>query len=648
MDPLNALRASYYIILFGIELDQVPYQVRSSLELVRTCHADLQYLIELRNELLFLLQRRPKVLERVNNIIEAAHKGLVEVCGIVEKCRPQANKGKTPFMSRVSWILWDSAHFQGQESVISRHHASVLAEMNFLREIALLAPTIHDKTDETPSQEKPSQIFDNVALLGDLMGEVTISNARGVSSSKHASTIIMNERLIRFSASKVPITAHQNHPLPPTFTAAQNLMVNTASVSCMSSPVSTYPAPPPPYPGLPDSAASQPFEGLKSFETSSSNAPLPADLSKLFPQQQAWDVSRMSKSAATASKTLGSSDADGLSLLFGEHTKVSIPVSPLLSKSKDATIPWSSDSIPPYRPVSSMSSNPSLYGFHEVSDSVTNPTHFTGSHQIQGSSTLPASNMYQLAGGGPLDYETHSRSNSGHVSTMNRGTPSSASTLQPISPHMYQQGAQSTLRSPLSSSNLYNDGLYARYDMRPTSEIAGIADASFVTQPHSKIHPGMGYNQVSTSQDGYKPFNPAQDHRDNDPRPISSVQSTPQRFMASTPAFEHQQHTVPVGPGHQQTQPYQLSSPGTIWQAQSTGWSHAQPISNHSRASTGVGMDQVGAYELMDSMPPVSQPNGAMPANRQTQPLGYNLPAINREPQELASVRFCADPAELP
>ncbi|GKT50425.1 uncharacterized protein ColSpa_10606 [Colletotrichum spaethianum] len=175
MDPLSVLRASYYIVLFGIELEQVPYEVKISLELVRTCHADLQYLIEIRNELLNLLTRRPKVLERVNNIIEAAHKGLAEVCEIVEKCRPQANNGRTPFRSRISWILLDSARFREQKAIVSHHHASVLAELNFLRQIALLAPATEDNMDSKGRAKKPMQAFDNIALLGDLMGAVTIS-----------------------------------------------------------------------------------------------------------------------------------------------------------------------------------------------------------------------------------------------------------------------------------------------------------------------------------------------------------------------------------------------------------------------------------------------------------------------------------------
>lgn len=175
MDPLSALRATYYIVLFGIELDQVPQEVRNSLELVRTCHTDLQYLIEIRNELLPLLQRRSKVLERVNSIVETTHKGLVEVCELVEKSRPRLNNGRTPFRSRLSWILLDSAQFKAQRPVISRHHASVLAELNFLRQIALLAPTPDRGDGDSDASKKPTLLFDNVALLEDLIGKANTS-----------------------------------------------------------------------------------------------------------------------------------------------------------------------------------------------------------------------------------------------------------------------------------------------------------------------------------------------------------------------------------------------------------------------------------------------------------------------------------------
>ncbi|EQB54271.1 hypothetical protein CGLO_05909 [Colletotrichum gloeosporioides Cg-14] len=180
MDPItssvSALHATYQLILFSVDVDQVPSQVRRSLELVQTCHRDLQHLIEIRNECLHLLERTPIVLNRVNEIIAAADKGLIEVCQIVEKCRPDANNGKVPFKNRVGWVLFDSREFRAQEPVISRHHAAVLSELNFLRQTALLAPQLQQqKPAITTEIKKETEIFDNVALLGGLMGEMAFS-----------------------------------------------------------------------------------------------------------------------------------------------------------------------------------------------------------------------------------------------------------------------------------------------------------------------------------------------------------------------------------------------------------------------------------------------------------------------------------------
>ncbi|KAF7554375.1 hypothetical protein G7Z17_g2977 [Cylindrodendrum hubeiense] len=168
---LNPIR---HLATLIIEYDQVPNEVRCCLELVRTCDQDLQRLIQLRNEHLVLLEKQPEALERVNNIIEGAHNGLVEVCEIVERCRPEAHQGKTPFRNRVKWIFVDSMQFHNQEPVISRHHAAVLAELNFVRQIVLWAPMAEQqKIQESQPIEKALPVFDNIALLGELMGDVS-------------------------------------------------------------------------------------------------------------------------------------------------------------------------------------------------------------------------------------------------------------------------------------------------------------------------------------------------------------------------------------------------------------------------------------------------------------------------------------------
>ncbi|KAH7126110.1 hypothetical protein EDB81DRAFT_663142 [Dactylonectria macrodidyma] len=156
-----------------IEYDQVPSEIRSCLELVRTCNKDLQLLIELRNEHLALLEQQTETLDRVNSIIEAAHVGLSEACEVVERCRPGAHRGKTPFRNRMKWILGDSLQFRNHEPVISRHHSAVLAELIFVRQMALWSPVAdQQKAIESRSIEKAPLVFDNIALLGDFMGDV--------------------------------------------------------------------------------------------------------------------------------------------------------------------------------------------------------------------------------------------------------------------------------------------------------------------------------------------------------------------------------------------------------------------------------------------------------------------------------------------
>ncbi|RSL51864.1 hypothetical protein CEP54_011198 [Fusarium duplospermum] len=173
--PVGVLSTiTYHIIILAIESGQTNDQVRRSLELVRTCDRDLQHLISLRDEHLDILERKPIELERINSIIEDAHKGLIEVGRIVEKCRPEANKGRLPFARRGRWVLFDSKEFNSQVPVINSHHQAVLAEVTFLRQIALHIPTpaqnqVIDAGTNRSVQKKRVGI-DNVNLLGSLMG----------------------------------------------------------------------------------------------------------------------------------------------------------------------------------------------------------------------------------------------------------------------------------------------------------------------------------------------------------------------------------------------------------------------------------------------------------------------------------------------
>ncbi|KAI1020716.1 hypothetical protein LB504_011949 [Fusarium proliferatum] len=188
-NPLKAIHASFNLLTWALDHDQVPNDIRRSLELVRTCDSDLQHLIELRQECLHLLQRRPKVLERVHSIIESAQRGLQEVCEIVERCRPEADRGgKTTFSKRMAWVLVDASEFKSQEPIVSRHHAAVLAELNFLRQIALLAPVpepvkVKEKCGSIDAQT-PTIVFSTNAESA----TPTTPSSLQVSQSLHRST----------------------------------------------------------------------------------------------------------------------------------------------------------------------------------------------------------------------------------------------------------------------------------------------------------------------------------------------------------------------------------------------------------------------------------------------------------------------------
>ncbi|KAK4207044.1 hypothetical protein QBC37DRAFT_242708, partial [Rhypophila decipiens] len=174
---VGTLRVAYHLLIVGIKVDQVPSAVRRCIELVRTCHRDLEDLITLRNESLPMLESKPAILQRINSIIENAHNGLLEVARLVEKLRPEAHDGTSPLMGRLEWIFIDSREFSSQEPLISRQHSSVIAELNFLRQLILLTPLIEgsgsakDKGGTEKAQTKrPAIAWDNVGLLDEMLG----------------------------------------------------------------------------------------------------------------------------------------------------------------------------------------------------------------------------------------------------------------------------------------------------------------------------------------------------------------------------------------------------------------------------------------------------------------------------------------------
>lgn len=171
MKALTSLRSSLKVTDPITDNGRVPNEIRRCLELVQTCHRDVQHLIDLRNEHLEFLEAAPsRILERVNNVIDAANQGLVEARRIVEKSRPKAHQGmKTSLQSHIGWVFSSSSHFRRQEPVIIRHNAAVLAELSYLRQITIWTLLDNGAVREDPGaissggqgaiKTSPSQVF---------------------------------------------------------------------------------------------------------------------------------------------------------------------------------------------------------------------------------------------------------------------------------------------------------------------------------------------------------------------------------------------------------------------------------------------------------------------------------------------------------
>lgn len=171
----ESLKVAYQLLVFGIKIDQVPDAVRRCIELVRTCHYDLEDLIRLRNQSLPLLESKPAILNRINTIVERARTSLFEVARLVEKLRPEAHEGNTPFISRLERLFVSSRDFKSQEPLISRQHSSVIAELNFLRQLILLAPLVDGlkpggEVAARTETSRPTVAWENVALLDEMLG----------------------------------------------------------------------------------------------------------------------------------------------------------------------------------------------------------------------------------------------------------------------------------------------------------------------------------------------------------------------------------------------------------------------------------------------------------------------------------------------
>ncbi|KAH7115503.1 hypothetical protein B0J13DRAFT_533390 [Dactylonectria estremocensis] len=221
---VNPLR---HLASLAIEYDQVPDEVRSCLKLLHICNQDLQRLIEVRNEHLAILEKHPAALERVNNIIEGAHQRLANAFKLVEKCRPEAHEGKLSFRNRWKWVFVDSTEFRNQEPVISRHHAAVLAELSFVRQMALFTDVGNrPKPEKGDSIGKGPLVFENIALLGDLIADPS-ATAQPTPTPQNTMPAATPPHLVNLTPSQVYTASWSSASGPPT--PRQELPESTAN-----------------------------------------------------------------------------------------------------------------------------------------------------------------------------------------------------------------------------------------------------------------------------------------------------------------------------------------------------------------------------------------------------------------------------------
>ncbi|OHE98656.1 hypothetical protein CORC01_06107 [Colletotrichum orchidophilum] len=597
MDPLSALRATYFNVLFAIELDQVPQEVRNSLELVRTCHTDLQYLIEIRNELLPLLQRRPIVLERVNNIVEATHKGLAEVCEILEKSRPRLNNRKTPFRSRLSWTLLDSGQFKGQGPVISRHRESVLAELNFLRQIALLAPSSEGDMGDDTAAKKPTVLFDNVALLGDLMGKANISGSTS------------------------PIPANPNDINYPKRSQAHDLLASQALLP-VSSGLATMPSAPPLSSisrGCPTLPTDFLFPALSTI-----------DIPKQFLDQES-DASDMLNCRGTRDAVIDSLDGDGISLLFGDYANMTPLLSSTPSLSSPSASPWLSHSEVPHRPVSLVSSLSSINGTCDLSNSE-NPLEHRSPSVI---SLENQARQHQSTGLDSQSIDGLSVPNMARHAISSRSTSSSTST-----PSLMRQFRAWSSPSFSMLSQHKRNRFYQSSPLTPSpSKTMEVEETSSQIPYPSLSAQGTALNQLNPSSSGVSPYIPGDDEEGIRSRATTPAQHPWPHAQATTPNLQqslrsqtydaHFLQQKPLHPLSQATSQYSLRDS----QVSQTKAFHTTPP---------LEPEQAQAFEMLGSIPNISQ------LSNQRQLISHASSTVKRENQNPTSTNSDLGVFELP
>lgn len=133
----SSLNATVNLANFISALKNTPKDVKACLVLVEQVNTDLQFLVTLRNRHLEYLSRNPEELQRIDRIVFRSTEALLEIGSKLERCRKDANGGKTPIVGRFMWVIGDSASFVKHSAGLAVLQAGIIAEMTWLRNLTL-------------------------------------------------------------------------------------------------------------------------------------------------------------------------------------------------------------------------------------------------------------------------------------------------------------------------------------------------------------------------------------------------------------------------------------------------------------------------------------------------------------------------------
>ncbi|KZL76904.1 hypothetical protein CT0861_07329 [Colletotrichum tofieldiae] len=371
---------------------------------------------------------------------------------------------------------------------------------------------------------------------------------------------------------------------------------------------------------------------------------------------QLGETSSSSKSIGDRGVVIDSSDADGLSLLLMDFPKA--PLSPP-PKSLASNAPMCSvEPTSLHQTDSSVSLMALQDGVLSSRGSLGRSVFWTdsmvsleSSTQRQASHVTPMRRQDQLADNGhrgdrsfvssPSDTITTQSSPLSHNETV-LSSPRHLVSRKPLLRHR-TQSSSSLPHTSYSCSPRHNSG-----SVGSTESMYSLVDPSHRAQLLSNIPSDMIYGQTDVYGDKYRPSIARKDSQNSaylsHPYPEDSASVNQNLYpLAPNQQIERQlvglkdeqpRKKTPNQPSHAFTYTERTDRQGHS-NENSTAFNYLE------KAASGPG----GIFEMMGSIP--SQLRGSRQADASKNHLYHSSAAINREPQELSSVRFDMDPIEL-